>query len=196
MRTPLGHSNWQEEEKLMSQRIKTGTSDAPHSRRDLLRILAAGAVTVTTVSSVGLGAKSFAASLHQQRKEPPGVRAYKLYTGPDNASRVLKGTINPKDRADVVIVHFEETPALSSLDWHNTPEPQFVITLSGTLEFTTRDGETFVLRPGDVLLSEDNVGSGHKWRLTDDQPWRRAYIVLKPGAKDLFLPSARTTSAL
>jgi quercetin dioxygenase-like cupin family protein len=63
-----------------------------------------------------------------------------------------------------------------------------VITLSGTLEFTTRGGETFVLRPGDVLLAEDNVGTGRKWRLIDDQPWRRAYIVLKPGAKDSFVP--------
>jgi hypothetical protein len=55
------------------------------------------------------------------------------------------------------------------------------------LEFTTRDGETFVVRPGDVLLSEDNLGAGHKWRLTDDQPWRRAYVVLRPGSKDSFV---------
>jgi quercetin dioxygenase-like cupin family protein len=101
---------------------------------------------------------------------------------------VVKGTINQNDRTDVVAVHFKETPAHSSLDWHKDPEPQFVITLSGTLEFTTRGGETFVLRPGDVLLAEDNVGSGHKWRLIDDQPWRRAYVVLKPGAKDSFVP--------
>lgn len=62
-----------------------------------------------------------------------------------------------------------------------------MITLTGTLEFTTRDGETFVVRPGDVLLSEDAVGTGHKWRLIDDQPWRRAYVVLKPGVKDSFV---------
>ena len=62
-----------------------------------------------------------------------------------------------------------------------------MITLSGTLEFTTGDGETFVLRPGDVLLSEDNLGTGHRWRLTDDQPWRRACVVLKPGAGDSFV---------
>jgi hypothetical protein len=35
---------------------------------------------------------------------------------------------------------------------------------------------------------EDNVGTGHKWRLIDDRPWRRAYIVLKAGAKDSFVP--------
>jgi hypothetical protein len=39
-----------------------------------------------------------------------------------------------------------------------------------------------------VLVAADNVGSGHKWRLIDDQPWRRAYVVLKPGARDSFAP--------
>ena len=106
------------------------------------------------------------------------VRAFKLYTGADKASHVLEGTIDEKDRTDVVAIHFKETPAHSSYDWHPDPEPQFVITLSGT----------HVLRPGDVLLAEDHIGKGHKWRLIDDQPWRRAYVVLKPGAKDSFVP--------
>src|SRR5271163_3672987 len=80
------------------------------------------------------------------------VRAFKLYTGADKASHVLEGTIDEKDRTDVVAIHFKETPAKSSYDWHPDPEPEFVITLSGTLEFATPDGETFVVRPGDVLL--------------------------------------------
>src|SRR6516225_6199546 len=101
------------------------------------------------------------------------LRAFKLYTGPDNASHVLEGTIDEKDRTDVVAIHFKETPAHSSYDWHPDPEPQFVITLSGTLEFATPDGETFILRPGDVLVAVDHIGKGHKWRLIDDQPWRR-----------------------
>ena len=116
------------------------------------------------------------------------LRAIKLYTGADNASHVVEGTVAENDRTDVVAIHFKETPAHSSFDWHDAPEPQYVITLSGTLEFTTRDGETFILRPGDVLVAADNVGSGHKWRLIDDQPWRRAYVVLKPGARDSFVP--------
>jgi quercetin dioxygenase-like cupin family protein len=118
------------------------------------------------------------------------IRAFKLYTGPDNTSHVLEGTIDQMDRTDVVALHFKETPPHSSYDWHDDPEPQYVITLSGTLEFATRDGETFVVRPGDVLLAEDNVGTGHKWRQIDDQPWRRAYVVLKPGAKDPFVAKA------
>jgi len=114
------------------------------------------------------------------------LHAFKLYTGPDNASHMKEGTVAENDRTHVVAIHFKETPAHSSFDWHNDPEPQYVITLSGTLEFTTRDGETFVVRPGDVLVATDHVGSGHKWRLIDDQPWRRAYVVLKPGARDSF----------
>jgi hypothetical protein len=46
------------------------------------------------------------------------------------------------------------------------------------------------VRPGDVLVATDHVGSGHKWRLIDDQPWRRAYVVLKPGARDSFTPKS------
>jgi len=116
------------------------------------------------------------------------LHAFKLYSGPDNASHVLEGSVAENDPTDVVAIHFKETPAHSSFDWHEAPVAQYVITLSGTLEFTTRDGETFVVRPGDVLVATDTVGSGHKWRLLDDQPWRRAYVVLKPGARDSFVP--------
>lgn len=116
------------------------------------------------------------------------LHAFRLYSGTDNASHVLEGSVAQNDVAEVVRIHFKESPPHSTFDWHEAPEQQFVITLAGTLEFTTRDGEQFTLRPGDVLLAEDNVGSGHKWRLIDDQPWRRAYIVLKPGTGDLFVP--------
>jgi quercetin dioxygenase-like cupin family protein len=114
------------------------------------------------------------------------MHAFKLDTGKDNASHVLEGTLTLDRRTDVMAVHFKESPPHSTFDWHDAPEPQFVITLAGTLEFTTRDGETFIIRPGDVLVATDNTGSGHKWRLIDDAPWRRCYVVLKPGATDLF----------
>ena len=68
------------------------------------------------------------------------LRAFKLYTGPDNASHVLEGTIDENDRTDVVAVHFKETPAHSSYDWHPDPEPQFVITLSGRSSSPPRTG--------------------------------------------------------
>ena len=116
------------------------------------------------------------------------LHAFKLYTGPSNDSHVQEGAVLEDDRSDVVSIQFKESPPHARMDWHNAPEVQYVITLSGTLKFTTRDGESFILRPGDVLIAEDNAGSGHTWELIDDQPWRRVYVVLKPGAPDLFLP--------
>jgi len=52
--------------------------------------------------------------------------------------------------------------------------------LSGTLDFTTRGGQHFMLKPGDILLAEDTSGGGHTWKLVDDQPWQRVYVVLEP----------------
>jgi quercetin dioxygenase-like cupin family protein len=114
------------------------------------------------------------------------LHAFKLYNGPDNASHVVEVVaVDAAPRSSPCIA---ESPPHSSFDWHDAPERQYVVTLSGTLEFTTRDGEMFVLHPGDVLVATDDTGSGHRWRLIDDQPWRRSYVVLKPGARDLFVP--------
>jgi quercetin dioxygenase-like cupin family protein len=65
---------------------------------------------------------------------------------------------------------------------------QYVITLAGVLEFTTVGGETFTIHPGEVLVAEDTSGSGHKWRLVNDEPWKRAYVVFKQGADTHFVP--------
>jgi quercetin dioxygenase-like cupin family protein len=172
---------------------KKSSVDLPVGRRDLLRAAAAmGVVAANVYASAEAAVGGTTAST--LTPTGAGIRAFKLYTGSDKASHVLEGTVDEKARTDVIAIHFKETPAHSSYDWHPDPEPQYVITLSGTLEFTTPSGETFVLRPGDVLLAEDNVGTGHKWRLIDDQPWRRAYVVLKPGAKDSFVPKSGAKS--
>jgi quercetin dioxygenase-like cupin family protein len=106
------------------------------------------------------------------------LHAFRLYTGPDHASHVEEGTVEEKVPTQAVSVSFAESPPHAGLDWHNAPTRQFVITLSGELEFKTRDGTTFAIRPGDVILAEDTTGSGHTWRLINDEPWRRAYVVL------------------
>ncbi len=112
----------------------------------------------------------------------------RLYTGDDGESHFEKGTLElPKLEGTAhrsrswhaTEVSFEESPAGSSLDWHRAPVRQYVITLSGTLEFETRLGERCTLAPGTILLAEDTEGGGHKWRLTDDQPWRRVYVGLE-----------------
>lgn len=85
-------------------------------------------------------------------------------------------------------VTVEETSSGGSLAWHTAPVRQLVVTLAGTLMFSTRDGERFTLRPGDVLLAEDTAGSGHRWRLEGSDPWRRMYVVLAEGADVAFVP--------
>jgi quercetin dioxygenase-like cupin family protein len=84
-------------------------------------------------------------------------------------------------------VTVEETAGGGSLAWHTAPVRQLVVTLSGTLHFVTRDGEKFTLSPGDVLLAEDTVGTGHQWQLQGDDPWRRMYVVLADGAEVPFV---------
>ena len=118
------------------------------------------------------------------------IRAYRLYTGPDGNSHVVRGSVSASKLVEAQSILFNETPAHSSLDWHNDPSPQYVITLAGVLEVTTVGGETFTIHSGEILLAEDHTGPGHKWRLMDDEPWRRAYVVFKEGANTQFVPDA------
>lgn len=75
-------------------------------------------------------------------------------------------------------VSFRETQPGNELAWHDAPTHQLVLTLTGTLEFETQEGKRFIIRAGDVLLAQDTKGSGHRWRIIGDEPWRRAYVVL------------------
>ncbi len=114
------------------------------------------------------------------------IRCVRLSTGPDGASHVEIGRLDmqPGRNADLVSAAMstahatvEETAGGGSLAWHTAPVRQLVVTLAGELLFSTRDGEQFTLRPGDVLLAEDVSGSGHRWRLQGTDPWRRMYVV-------------------
>ena len=119
------------------------------------------------------------------------IRCVRIWTGPDGDSLFEEGTIDLgqgergdvlSDRATVKSISFRETESGGTYAPHDAPNRQFVITLSGTLEFRTVPGEVFVIHPGDILLAEDTTGSGHSWRLTDENPWRRTYVILADGA--------------
>ena len=123
------------------------------------------------------------------------TRCVRLWTGDDGQSHFEEGRIvlDPGSHGDllsgkmpVTTVSFQETASGGTLDWHTAPVRQLVITLSGTLDFQTRANQHFILEPGVVLLAEDTVGGGHSWRLVDDNPWRRVYVVLAHGANVPF----------
>ena len=124
------------------------------------------------------------------------LRAYHLSTGADGHSHVIRGSIrNNHDVIAAESVMFQETPLHSSLEWHNAPTTQYVITLAGILEFTLHSGETFTIHPGDVLIALDTTGTGHKWRLINDEPWKRAYVVFAKDTKVDFIADEETEQA-
>jgi len=117
------------------------------------------------------------------------IRCVRIRTGEDSNSLFEEGTIDLSkgERGDILSdrtlsssISFRETRSGGTFAPHDAPTRQLVITLSGTLEFKTAKDETFTIRPGDILLAEDTTGTGHSWRLVDDQPWRRAYVILTP----------------
>ena len=127
------------------------------------------------------------------------TQCIRLWTGTDGQSHFEEGVIDLKlgshgdllsGKMPVTTVSFHETASGGTLDWHTAPVRQFVITLSGTLDFQTRANQHFILKPGVVLLAEDTVGGGHSWQLVDADPWRRIYVILAPGAEVPFKAGA------
>lgn len=117
------------------------------------------------------------------------IRCVRLWSGTDGQSHFHVGRLDIESgRNDDLVsaamaashVTVEETAGGGSLAWHTAPVRQLVVTLSGTLVFTTRQGDQFTLHPGDLLLAEDTAGSGHQWQLQGSDPWRRMYVVLAP----------------
>ena len=126
------------------------------------------------------------------------IRCIRIWTGPDGNSLFEEGHIawSGQGRGDdlslaaaTAQISYRETAAGGAFAPHQAPARQFVLTLSGTLEFKTASGALFHICPGDILLAEDTTGSGHSWKLIDDQPWRRAYVVL---ADDAVPPFSKT----
>jgi hypothetical protein len=107
------------------------------------------------------------------------IRQIRLFTGHDGRSHVEESTVDTGSGwLPAGPMRFAQSPPGSALDWHDAPHRQYVLTLTGTLAFVTRDGESFRLAPGDVLLAEDTAGGGHRWRLVDDDPCTRVYVRL------------------
>ena len=75
-------------------------------------------------------------------------------------------------------VRIAETAPGGTYDWHPAPRKQYVITLTGSVEFTFGNGEILVVHPGDIFLANDVEGVGHKWKILGNEAWRRLYVHL------------------
>jgi quercetin dioxygenase-like cupin family protein len=119
------------------------------------------------------------------------IKAYKLFTGEDGHSHFEEGAVAENLIHHVEGIRFKETPADFAYDWHNAPTKQYVLTLTGTLEFETRLGEKFILRPGEVLIALDVTGSAHRWKMLGNEPWKRVYVSIKDEADLNFIPNSK-----
>jgi hypothetical protein len=63
---------------------------------------------------------------------------------------------------------------------HPAPHVQLMVVLQGILEAGASDGEIRTFHPGDALLVEDTVGTGHTSRVTGEE---RCYMLVIPMRK-------------
>jgi urease beta subunit len=94
------------------------------------------------------------------------IRCVRIWTGDDQNSHAEEGFIDlaPGARGDFLTgklgtshALFQETRSGGTFEWHTAPVRQLVITLSGTLDFQTRGGQHFILKPGEILFAEGAI---------------------------------------
>jgi hypothetical protein len=97
------------------------------------------------------------------------MKVLRVYTGPDNESHFEELDVPLKEGrygslSELVPlkgVMFRETPVGGAIDFHNAPQRQFVVNLSGRVELEVGDGSKRQLGAGDILLADDTTGRGH-----------------------------------
>ena len=71
---------------------------------------------------------------------------------------------------------FLELPVGWYGDWHPTPARQWMILMSGELEFEAGDGERSLQKAGDIVLLDDTTGKGHQTKVLGNESVRIAAI--------------------
>ena len=98
----------------------------------------------------------------------------RLYTGEDGESHLE--TLDVESHPELTtlqatkgIVFRRQEPGYFS-DWHNAPRRQYIIIVSGEVEYELGDGSVHRFGPGHVTLAEDLTGRGHTTRVVGDRP--------------------------
>lgn len=73
---------------------------------------------------------------------------------------------------------FRETLCDYDYAWHTAPRRQYVIILSGEVDFTVSSGETRRFGDGDIILLEDTTGKGHYSKAAGNQPRKSIFVTL------------------
>jgi hypothetical protein len=118
------------------------------------------------------------------------VHVTRIFTGTDGESHFEDVDIELEDRGEIGRlsplvpgkgVIFRETQPDYDYAWHNAPQRQYVVMLSGGgVEIEVGDGTVRRFHAGDVLLAEDTTGRGHISRAIDDTPRVSLMLPLEP----------------
>lgn len=95
-----------------------------------------------------------------------------IYSGADEQShfklkeilpiKIIDGQLKLSDVEPCQSFMLHEFDADFVRDWHNPPQPQYVIILQGQLRIQLRDSSFKDFYPGDLFIAEDLTGSGHR----------------------------------
>lgn len=112
----------------------------------------------------------------------------RLYTGTDGESHFADAEIAVRDLGELGATS-ERIPTTGlivresgpdyPLTWHNAPQRQYVVMLSGgRMQIEVGDGSKREFGPGDILLAEDTSGRGHISRAMDQEPRVALFLTL------------------
>lgn len=98
------------------------------------------------------------------------MKITKLYTGEDNESHFCEIDTGPVTTQELgnyskpfpaTSVMFREFEEGKVFDWHNAPQPQYIIYLEGEVEIEIGCGEKKIFKQGEILFAADLTGRGH-----------------------------------
>lgn len=110
----------------------------------------------------------------------------RLYTGDDGETHLEEMAL--EDHPELMKLHgvtqmeFRRFEAGYESDFHPAPRRQYIITLSGSVEYVLGDGSVHRYGPGTATLAEDLTGRGHVTRVPGDEPRICATVRLAEGA--------------
>ena len=79
----------------------------------------------------------------------------------------------------VIGATFTRVSSRPTVNWHNAPRRQYVVTLAGAVEIGLGDGSLHRFGPGDVILAEDLTGKGHTTEAVGQEAWMVMIVPLK-----------------
>lgn len=98
----------------------------------------------------------------------------RLYTGDDGETHIEELPL--EQHPELSTLHavtglvFRRHEAGNSIDFHPAPRRQYIINVSGEVEYVLGDGSVHRFGPGHVTLAEDLTGRGHITRVPGTEP--------------------------